>query len=70
MPTAAHPTADIVRQALLAAFAEIAKKSGHAPTHLDMDMRLEDATRFRAQYRPVSEGGRGLLVTAADDGGA
>ena len=54
--------ATVVREALLAAFGDISTKSGLAPTHLDMKLRLDDGTELRAEYKPVKEGGLGLKV--------
>ena len=51
--------ASVVREALLAAFGEISTKSGLALTHLDMKLRLDDGTRLRGRYKPITEGGSG-----------
>ena len=55
------PTVHKVRFTLLAAFGEIAAKTGLDPTHLDMWLRLEDGTEIRAEYKPLAEGGSGQI---------
>ena len=58
--------ADHVRHALLAAFGDIAAKTGLNPTHLNMKLRLEDGTRLQAEATPIAEGGSGDIVVEVE----
>ena len=53
--------ATVVREALLSAFGDIIMRSGLAPTHLDMRLRLDDGMHLHAQYRPIAEGGSATI---------
>ena len=61
MDRSSPQTHEVVRGAILAAFGEIARKTGSAPTHLDMRLRLEDGTDLQVSRKPLAEGGSGNI---------
>ena len=52
---------DVIHDALLKAFGDISTKTGLAPTHLDMHLRLDDGTKVRALRVPIKDGVTGDL---------
>lgn len=61
MPQPRKQFADTVRDAFLAAFGEISRDAGTAPTHLDLKLRFEDGRRIHVYRVPIAEGGTGRI---------
>lgn len=58
--------AETVREGLRLFFGYIGGEYGHAPTHLDMTLRLSDGARVRAHRRPLDEGGTPDIIVEVE----